>query len=247
MIAHNEEQNILQSLESVKWANEIIVVDCESKDETVKIASQFSDKIYSRPNIVNLNVNKNFSFSQATGDWIFCLDADEIIPNELKDEILSEIGNQNEFDGYFLKRKNYFFENWLKYGGQYPDLQLRLFRRTCGKFPEKHVHERIEINGKTAILKSPFEHHPYKSVSIFISKMDFYTSFEAKKYFEQNVSTNFYSVFFYIFARPMKRFISRYVFKGGFLDGITGFYACFFDIITQIISFGKYYYFKKQT
>jgi glycosyltransferase involved in cell wall biosynthesis len=246
MIAHNEERNIALALESVRWANEIIVVDCESQDATVAIVKKFTEKIFYRPNLQNLNVNKNFSFTQATSEWILCLDADEIIRDELRKEIEHTIQEGKSIKGYFMKRKNYYFGNWLKYGGQFPDMQLRLFRKNFGKFPEKHVHERIEIDGKIGELHTAFEHYPYNTISDCILKMDFYTSFEAQKYFDDNLSTDFFSIIRRMALRPVRRFFSRYILKRGFLDGMSGFLACFMDCIAQVISFGKYYYLKNK-
>jgi glycosyltransferase involved in cell wall biosynthesis len=242
IIAHNEQEHLHNTLASVTWANEIIVVDCDSSDETVRIAQQFTQKIFHRPNLPNLNENKNYSFEQATSEWILCLDADEHISFALQQEIQSLLSSENCCDGYFIKRKNYFFGKWLRHGGQFPDIQLRLFRKGKGKFPARHVHERVLVNGEIGTLQHPFEHHPYNTVSQCIRKMDFYTSLEAEKIRETIDAPNVFDTLKYFFFRPMRRFISRYFLKLGFLDGAAGFLASFFDAIAQVISYAKFYF-----
>jgi len=245
IIAHNEAENITRTLESVRWANEIIVVDCESSDTTREICNKYTEKVFSRDNISNLNINKNFSFDQSTCEWILCLDADEVIPENLKKEIQKKIESTPIENGFFIPRKNYFFGHWLKYGGQFPDNQLRLFKRGKGKFPEKHVHERIRIEGTVGKLAESFEHYPYKTISHFLKKLDFYSSYQAEIYERNKISVSFLSSFQYLFLVPIKRFISRYLLKLGFRDGLVGFLACFFDSTTQIVSYSKYYFLKK--
>ncbi|MBM4166424.1 MAG: glycosyltransferase family 2 protein [Ignavibacteria bacterium] len=242
IIAHNEQEHLQKTLESVSWANEIIVVDCDSADDTVRIAKHFTQNIFHRPNLSNLNENKNFSFAQATSEWILCLDADEQIPADLRQEIQSLLKAGNYCDGYFIKRKNYCFGTWLRYGGQYPDRQLRLFRKGKGIFPAVHVHERIHITGSVGVLTYPFEHHPYNSVSQYIRKMDFYTTFEAEKIREAFRIPKLFVALRYFCFRPVRRFISRYFLKCGFLDGVAGFIACFFDAVAQVISYAKFYF-----
>ncbi len=128
LIAHNEGHNIQRCLESIKWANEIIVVDCESTDNTIKITKKYTKKIYHRKNETNLNINKSFGISRAKNKWIFYIDPDEEISNSLKKEILNILKNKSEYTAYKMPRKSFYVFNFLKYGENNPDFQTRLFK-----------------------------------------------------------------------------------------------------------------------
>jgi glycosyltransferase involved in cell wall biosynthesis len=230
MIAHNEENKIGRALESVRFADEIIVVDCESNDRTDEIARSYNVQTYLRPNLSNLNVNKNFSFEQAHCDFIFCLDPDEVVPPACADEIRRVIAKDSKAQGYFLPRRNYYFGQWLQHGGHYPDWQLRLFQRGKGQYPEQHVHERLSIDGAVGRLKEPFYHYPYTDVEEAERKLDFYTTFEAKHLFNQGARPSAVRAFQNLYWRPLRRFVTRYLIKRGFLDGQPGYEAIRMDM-----------------
>lgn len=232
--AHNEELNIERTLKSLDWVNEIILVDCESIDCTVEIAKKFKCKIFSQPNDSNLNINKNYGFTNATSEWVLCLDADEVIPKTLEQEIKLLLDSLVEENGFFIKRKNNYFGRFLMYGGNYPDKQLRLFRKNFGKFPAKHVHERLEIKGKVGILREPFEHYPYRDIKQYVDKLNFYTTFECAFRLRNGVKFTISGFLVTLFS-AFFRFLRRYYFKLGFLDGFQGFAAAFFDFVSQIL------------
>lgn len=222
MIAHNEEDKIAASLDSVSFADEVILVDCESTDRTAEIARERGAKVFSRPNLVNLNVNKNFSFDQARGDFVLCLDADEIIPEEIRDEVLGILMSEPSEAAFFLPRRNFWMGCWLRHGGNYPDRQLRLFKRGAGRFPERHLHERLNVTGTVGVLRHPLHHFPYETRQECQHKLDFYTSFEAKHLFERGVRPSWLNALKYLYWMPLQRYIRRYLFKLGFLDGKAG-------------------------
>jgi glycosyltransferase involved in cell wall biosynthesis len=233
LIAHNEEDNLDGTLASLGWADEIILVDCGSTDSTVAVARKYTDRVFTRPNLSNLNVNKNFSFDQATSDWILCLDADEIVPAALASEIVRTAGSGPPEKGFFLKRHNSWFGRVLMHGGHFPDRQLRLFRRGEGRFPERHVHERLDVRGGVGMLEVPLEHHPYPTVSRYLQKMDFYTTFEAERLFAEGKRFSA-GTFFLELIQGTFRFFRRYVLKGGFLDGWQGFAAAYLDFLSRL-------------
>src|SRR3989344_3655909 len=144
--AYNEEAMIEDCLKSVKdLADEIIFVDNTSTDKTVEITKKYTKKIFVRENDpVMLNRNKNFGFTKATGDWILSLDADERLTPELSAEIRNSI-RAHQFVAYEIPRKNIIFGKWIQHSIWWPDYNLRLFRRGKGKFPEKHVHEKLVV------------------------------------------------------------------------------------------------------
>ena len=174
IIGYNEAENLTACLEALNWVDEIIFVDCESQDNSLEIARRYTTKVYSRPNVRNLNINKQFAIDQCNSSWVIYLDPDEIIPPETADWIREMIQTSSHAAFYF-PRKNYMLGHWLKYGGQYPDFQLRLFRRGKARFPCKHVHERLEVSG--TIGKSTFDllHYPYRTLEQVVNKFNFYT------------------------------------------------------------------------
>ncbi|MEW6555806.1 MAG: glycosyltransferase family 2 protein [Elusimicrobiota bacterium] len=236
IIGHNEEKNIGQCLESIKWADELIFVDCASTDKTVEIVKKYTTKIFYKENNPNLNVNKQFGIEQCNGDWILYLDPDEIITDELRNEILSVISHRSSvISGYFIPRKNFYFGRFLKFGGKYPDYQLRLFKKGFAKFPCEHVHERIYIDSKIAKLKSAILHYPYQNISDMLKKSDFYTSRKAEYMFKQNKK---HSILFIISFSKLK-FFRSFILKFGFLDGFVGLIVAVMDSYNEFISFLK--------
>ncbi len=216
--AFNEEKNIKDCLQSVKWADEIIVVDNSSTDKTKKIASRFTSKIFTRPNYKMLNKNKNFGFSKATGDWILNLDADERTSPKLQKEIKKAIATKN-FSGFRIPRKNIIFGKWIKHGLWWPDYQLRLFRKDKGKFPQIHVHEKIKVMGKVETLKNPMIHYNYQTVSQFVDKLNhIYTDNEAKNLLKSGKKIHWYDAI----RMPANDFLSVFFAREGYKDGLHG-------------------------
>lgn len=218
--AFNEEKKIGDCLESVKWADEIILVNSGSTDETTEIAKQYSLKIFNRPNNLMLNVNKNFGFTKATGDWILSLDADERVTPELKEEIKSVISHQlSAISGYYIPRKNIIFGKWIRHTGWYPDHQLRLFKKGQGRFPERHVHEMVEITGEAGYLKEHIIHYNYETISQFLEKLIYiYAPNEAKELIRKGYNLNWRDAI----RMPSKEFLTRFFAQEGYKDGFHG-------------------------
>jgi glycosyltransferase involved in cell wall biosynthesis len=234
IIAHDEEGNLDRTLSSLGWADEIILVDCGSSDGTAEVARKYTDRIFTRPNLPNLNVNKNFSFEQAASEWILCLDADEVVTEALGREIRGRAAADPPEQGFFLKRRNSWFGRFLMHGGQYPDRQLRFFRRGRGRFPEGHVHERLEVQGAAGTLGEPLDHYPYATVSRYLRKMDFYTTFEAERLHREGRRFTTGGLLLEILAAKW-RFFRRYILKAGFLDGWQGFAAASLDFFSRMV------------
>jgi glycosyltransferase involved in cell wall biosynthesis len=150
IIAGNEEKKIGDCLESVKWADEIIVVDSGSTDRTVEIAKRYTDKVFIRK-WEGYAPQKQFAIDQATCDWILSLDADERVSPELKDEILKILESETEFDGFYIPRRNFFLGKWIKSCGWYPNYQLRLFKKGKAKVTQRKVHENLSLMVKLDI------------------------------------------------------------------------------------------------
>ncbi len=239
IIGHNEGDHLKELLPQLQWADEVIYVDCDSSDDSLEIANQLGCRTFQRPNLSNLNINKSFAIEQATGDWIFYLDPDERIPPELQEEIRQRIQQPEGQVAFQLNRRNYYFGRWLKHGSQYPDVQLRLFRKGKAHFPNRHVHEKLQVDGPIGKLKADMLHYPYLTVSQYLRKFDFYTSFEAQYLYQQNVHPGFSMGVRYLLLTPISRFIRRYLFKRGFLDGLPGLFAALFDALNYVVRYVK--------
>jgi len=217
--AYNEEEKIEKCLKSIKdTAFEVIFIDNTSTDGTVKIAKKYTDKVFIRENNPMLNVNKNYGFTKATGEWILCLDADEQLTEELANEI-NNLVPHSSIDGYLIPRKNIIFGKWIRNTGWYPDYQLRLFRKGKGKFEEKQVHERIAIDGVVEKLTNPMMHMNYENISQFLNKMiKTYTVSEAQNLKDKGYKYNSLD----LIRMPVSEFIKRYFAERGYLDGMHG-------------------------
>ena len=221
--AFNEEKNIGECLNSVKnLADEIIVVDNSSIDKTKTIAQKYTKKIFSQKNdSQNIDTQKNFGFSKATGDWILSLDADERVTPELEQEIKQRLASSGErlAKAYWIPRKNIIFGKWIEHTGWYPDYQLRLFEKGKGKYSERHVHEHLQVSGETAYLQAPMLHLNYDSVFQFITKAVIsYIPSEAEFLLQKGYIFNYLDAIRF----PTREFINRFFAREGYKDGLHG-------------------------
>ena len=232
--AYNEGKNIKDCLSSVKWADEIILVDNTSTDKTVEIAKEFTNKIYIRPNNLMLNINKNYGFSKATSEWVLSLDADERVTDELEEEIIK--ATRYKIDGFWIPRKNIIFGKWIKHGIWWPDYQLRLFKKEAGKFRCKHVHEYLKVEGKTTKLKSPLIHYNYQTVSQYLYKLDkIYTENEA-----ENIIESYKQLVWQDALRmPVRDFLKTFFAQEGYKDGIHGLVLSLLQSFYALVVFAK--------
>jgi len=241
IVAHNEAANIARAIESVAgWAAEVVVVDCESTDDTAALALALGAVVHQRPNIIP-EANKNASFELARCAWIFSLDADELVPEELWREIADVIARDPAESGFKVPRRNFYFGQPLMHGGAYPDRQLRLFRRGSGRYPGRGYHERIEIDGTVGELRTSFDHHPYPTFDVWLRKFDFYTSYGADVLAGRKVPITAKNIRRHMIYRPLRRWLERLVVKRGIRDGVAGVLAATFDLMTNIVSFGRYW------
>lgn len=224
--AYNEEKKIKDCLESVSFAQEIIVIDNSSQDKTSEIAKKYTENIYKRENNLMLNVNKNYGFSKAKGEWILSLDADERVTEELAQEIKNVISgkwqmenNKSSVNGYWIPRKNIIFGKWIEHAGWYPDYQLRLFKAGKGKFEEQHVHEMIQVEGESAHLKHHLLHLNFETVAQFLHKhITIYAPNEASEL----VRNGYVFEYLDVIRFPVKEFLSRFFVREGYKDGLHG-------------------------
>jgi glycosyltransferase involved in cell wall biosynthesis len=217
VITLNEEDHLRRCLESVAWADELVVVDACSHDKTVQIAREFTDRVIVR-SWTGFATQKNFALDQSAGEWILSLDADEEAAPELRDEIVALVAGSAACDGYAIRRQNIFLGRWIRHGGLYPDWQVRLFRRARGRFVERAVHESVTVEGTVGRLRGHLVHRSYESVSDFIERANRYSSLAAEQLVREGRRVRAGE----LVVRPLGRFLSMYMLKRGFLDGRRG-------------------------
>ena len=223
IIAKNEEKFIGDAIKSAEFADEILILDSDSTDDTCKIAKQLGARVENQA-WLGFGPQKNRAVDLATNDWVFVLDSDERIPPKLCSEIITTLKNPS-FDGYFVGRLNNFFGKDIKTCGLYPDYSVRLFNRAKGRFNDVPVHECVEIEGKVAKLKNHMIHLAYSNVDEFIEKQRYYSEISNKK---KNIVK--------AIINPCWTFFKLYFIKLGFLDGWHGY------IIAKI--YAKYTFWK---
>ncbi len=218
IITLNEEANLARTLQSVAWADEIVVVDSGSTDRTHEIAESFHAKFYVEP-WRGFAAQKNLALKKAGCDWVLSLDADEEVEPALAEEIKTTLAANPHAAGFWIPRKNFFLGRWIRHGGFYPDPKLRLFRRGAGQFEDRLVHEDVRLSGPTAKLKGHLLHHAYPTLDSYLDHMNRYSSLGA-----QMATANRPRGFSFvdIVIRPRLTFFYNYVLRGGFLDGREG-------------------------
>ena len=225
IITKNEEENIARTLESVRWAEERIVVDSGSTDRTTEIARQRGATIFEEE-WKGYAAQKNSAIAKASCDWVLSLDADEQVSPDLAENIrrITSAGGSTPINGYFIARRNFFLGRWIRHGGFYPDRKLRLFRRGTGEFVERAVHETMRVNGATATLRGDLIHNAYPTLAGYIDSMNRYSTLAAEVLIRERRIKNSPMWFFVnVRLRPVLNFIWSYFFRGGFLDGREGF------------------------
>ncbi|MDD3679370.1 MAG: glycosyltransferase family 2 protein [Candidatus Shapirobacteria bacterium] len=243
LATYNEEKNLGQCLEAVKdWVDEIIVVDGSSTDGTRKIARDYGAKVIKTTNKAIFHVNKQMAIDQCQGKWILQLDADEVIAQDLKKEILGIIKTRSDFDAFSIKRKNFFLGRWLSKGGQYPDSVIRFFKKGKAYLPCRSVHEQMEVpSGKISQFSGHLLHHPYPDFAEYLVKFNRYTELTAQEYLsDSKLKPNFW-YYFLIELKAIKEFLFRYFRHKGFCDGFPGLIFAFFSGLHYPVAFIKYW------
>lgn len=238
--AKNEEKNIARCLKSVQWADELVVVDDKSSDNTVQIARSLAARVFVQNSKGEFHRNKNLAIEKASGDWILSLDADEVIPPELAREIRAALKDEKML-GYFLVRKNFFLGKWIRGCGWYPDCIIRLFQKGVTQWP-LNIHEtpRITPPEKVGLLKTPFLHYSYISFTQYVEKFNLYTSCLAREEWAQGVRVEKLASFLlFFFLKPFLKFLQKYILLRGYRDGFRGLFISIASAWTIFISHAK--------
>lgn len=231
IITFNEEHNIRECLESVSWADEIVVVDGHSTDATRSIAREYTDRVIEHDFEGHIQ-QKNFVVDQARNLWVLCVDADERVTPELKEEILRVMRNHGEVSGFSMPRLVFYLGRFIRHGGWYPDRKLRLFRKDRGRWGGRNPHDHVEIQGATEVLRGDLLHYTYRNVTDHLERINSHTRIVAAEMAKEGRRAHVTDL---VFRAPVK-FFKMYVLKRGFLGGVAG-------LVIAVL--GSYYVFLK--
>src|SRR5438445_6849043 len=234
-ITKDEEKNIRACLESLKWADEVIVVDAESSDRTVELAKAYTPKVFVR-RWPGYGPQKNFAMDQATAGWILIVDADERVTGELREEILKVLQKDSPAVAYRIPRKNFYYGCWIRGAGQYPDRQLRLMRRGQGRYNDLPIHEHLQVEGLICDLIGHLEHHSYPTVLSHELKVGRYSTLSAQE--RTNAGYARVSSLNLLF-NPLWAFFKIYVLRGGYRDRTHGFLFSAFSAAHVLLKYVK--------
>jgi glycosyltransferase involved in cell wall biosynthesis len=242
VITLNESANLAAALDSVRWADEIVVVDSQSTDETVAIAQRYTDRVIVRPWPGYVD-QKNFAAAQATHDWIFSLDADERVTPELAEEIKAILAAGPVCPGYRVPRMSYYLGRWIRSTDWYPDYQLRLYDRRRGRWVGRSVHEGVQADGEVGRLRSDLQHYPYPDVSHHLKTIDEYSTLAARQMFEDGRRIGGLGILLHGYGAWLR----NYILRGGFRDGIVGFLVSGFNAAYVALKYVKLWEMQKKS
>jgi glycosyltransferase involved in cell wall biosynthesis len=215
IVTKNEERNIGDALESVRDFEDIVVVDSFSEDRTAEICRKYTSRVYQSA-WEGFAKQKQKAIDLAEREWVLLLDADERMTPELKFEIAEKISD-GRFAGFYLPRKNFFLDKWIRHSGWWPDHTLRLFRKEVSRMQQREVHERVIVNGPVDCLKNPLEHHTYRTISEYVAKMESYSSLSVKEWDGRKAGALWSMI-----VHPPFTFVRMFLLQQGFRDGVHG-------------------------
>ncbi|MBL7196674.1 MAG: glycosyltransferase family 2 protein [Candidatus Omnitrophica bacterium] len=238
IITRNEENNIRDCLELVKWADEIVLIDQTSTDKTLEIARRYTDKIFITENKGSCDPDRMFAISKTSNEWILYIDADERISDDLRNEIISLLGSsEDKFDAYYMPRKTFFLGKWIKGCGWYGSL-IRLFKKGKVVFSGK-IHQDGQPLGSAGYLKGHILHYSYRDLTEYFEKFNRYTSIMAEEEYKKGLrvgKSNFLPLFL---IRPAYVMLRKYFWQKGFKEGFAGFFISFSAALGIFVSYAK--------
>lgn len=227
----NEASNIRACLDSVRWAEEVVVVDSGSTDDTVSIARGIADQVLEHE-YVNSAAQKNWALPQLTHRWVLIVDADERVTPSLRAEIERVLNDPARADGYWIHRANHFLGKPIRSAGWQRDKVLRLFDRTKGAYEPLHVHAEVQIQGRVGALRERLTHQTYRDLDQYFEKFARYTRWSAADLKQRGIRASAAR----LLLRPWLRFLRMYVVEGGFREGRSGIVLCMlaaFSVFTK--------------
>jgi glycosyltransferase involved in cell wall biosynthesis len=218
---YNEEVNVAECIESVLWADEILLVDSFSTDQTTEIARRYPVTVLEREYFGSA-AQKNWALDRVAHEWVLIIDADERVPEPLAREILALLATTPTVNGFYIRRENVFLDEVIRHSGWSTDKVVRLFRRDKGRYPNRRVHADLEIEGPVPVLKNPFLHYTFRSFDQYFPKFLNYAEWGAAQAFRDGRQAGVVELVF----RPWWRFVRTWIVQGGILDGKHGFVVC---------------------
>ncbi|OGQ81768.1 MAG: hypothetical protein A3F90_13510 [Deltaproteobacteria bacterium RIFCSPLOWO2_12_FULL_60_19] len=235
VVCFNEEHNIGRCLESLKWCDEIVVVDSFSTDRTVEICRRYTDRVIQRP-WAGYRDQKAFAHSQASKEWVFLVDSDEQVSPELKEEISSALAHADgRVAAFAAPRLVHYLGRWWWNGGWYPDYDIRIFRRERARWGGNDPHEKILVDGAARRLKHPLFHYSYRDVADHWQRINRFTTISSSELQAAGKRWKWIDNL----LRPPFRFFRSYVLKRGFLEGFPGFFVCATAAIYVFLKYAK--------
>lgn len=231
IITKNEGENIRACIESVNWADEIIVVDSGSSDATVEICRELGAQVHQH-DWPGFGMQKNRALSYADHEWVFSIDADERVTSELRAQLINAMEDGNKI-GYYVPRLSQFCGRFIRHSGWYPDYVLRLFRKSKGRFSDDTVHERVIVDGNTGKLTCPLLHYSYLNQADVQRKTEQYAKAGALQMLKKGKTATFLDA-------PLRAgwaFIRTYLLRMGFLDGIAGIHVAMMNARTTYLKY----------
>jgi len=235
ILTKNEASRIADCIRSVTWADEVLVVDDESTDETVQIAHSLGAQVLRRKMDIE-GRHRNWAYAQSRHEWVLSLDADERVTPELAQEIQDLLANGAPRETYSIPRRNYIGNQWIRHGGWYPSAQLKLFKKSVFQWEETTVHPRAISDRPWGTLQHDLLHFSYRDQMDFIKKQDGHTTREAQKWLADGRTMTFAKALW----RTTDRFVRTYLLKQGFRDGRLGLFVAWMAGKYQWVSYVKY-------
>lgn len=238
----NEGKNIGDCLKSVKGiADEIVVVDGRSGDNTAAIAKEAGARVIFAENNPMFHINKNMAIDNCSGDWVLLLDADERVSQELRLEIAETIRGEGTESAYWINRRNWFLGRFLKKGGVYPDSVIRLFRKGIGRLPELSVHEQVAVDGKLGNLKHDLIHLADPNFQRYLIRAQRYTTQTSQTFAKRRKTATTANLLQFSIFIPFWVFCKIYFRHRGYADGFAGFVWALFSAFHYFYAFVKYW------
>ena len=250
LATYNEAANIERCLNSVKsFADELIVVDGSSSDQTRQLAKKLGAKVIKTTNKPNFHINKQLAIDAAKGQLILQLDADEVVDQDLADfvvELDKKLShdkklNKDQAVAWKIRRKNFLMGRWLSKGGQYPDPVIRLFIKGKAKLPQQDVHEQMVVDGPVAVAAGHLWHYSNPTFMDYLRKFDTYTSFKAQQLFDQGLRVNPWTFIKFMLIKPVLTFLNIYIRHKGFVDAWPGFVFALFSGLHHLMAYLKFW------
>lgn len=234
IITRNEAASIGRCLESVRWADERIVVDSGSTDDTCRIAREAGAQVFHKE-WQGYGPAKQFGVEKASSCWVLSIDADEEVTPLLAEEIRGVLGSDSQCHGYYVPRCTLFLGRWIRHCGWYPDHVLRLFRKEYGQFDNAPVHEKVILSGPSGYLRQDLLHYCYPTLERYLDKSNQYTTLGAEIAYQAGRRARWFD----IVVRPPASFIAHYVVRQGFRDGIEGFLLSVLSAKAVMVKYAK--------